>query len=54
MISKKLLLQLERDWHKFVTRCLEKKLYGLENLALIPGTVGGAPIQKILVLMELR
>ena len=35
------------DWHKFVTRCLEKNLYGLENLALIPGTVGGAPIQNI-------
>ena len=35
------------DWHNFVTRCLEKNLYGLENLALIPGTVGGAPIQNI-------
>ena len=35
------------DWHKFVTRCLERNLYGLENLALIPGTVGGAPIQNI-------
>lgn len=35
------------DWHKFVTLCLEKNLYGLENLALIPGTVGGAPIQNI-------
>ena len=35
------------DWHNFVTSCLDRNLYGLENLALIPGTVGGAPIQNI-------
>ncbi len=35
------------DWHNFVILCLSKNLYGLENLALIPGTVGGAPIQNI-------
>lgn len=35
------------DWHNFVISSLNKKFYGLENLALIPGMVGGAPIQNI-------
>lgn len=35
------------NWHEFVVWCLENNLYGLENLALIPGTVGAAPIQNI-------
>ncbi len=34
-------------WHTFVSWCLDNKLYGLENLALIPGFVGSAPIQNI-------
>ncbi len=34
-------------WHKFVTWCLDNSLFGLENLALIPGYVGSAPIQNI-------
>ncbi len=35
------------NWHRFVETCLRNKWYGLENLALIPGTVGAAPIQNI-------
>jgi UDP-N-acetylmuramate dehydrogenase len=35
------------NWHNFVSWCLQQGYYGLENLALIPGTVGAAPIQNI-------
>jgi UDP-N-acetylmuramate dehydrogenase len=35
------------NWHQFVQWCLQQGYYGLENLALIPGTVGAAPIQNI-------
>jgi UDP-N-acetylmuramate dehydrogenase len=34
-------------WHDFVITCLNSKYYGLENLALIPGKVGAAPVQNI-------
>jgi UDP-N-acetylmuramate dehydrogenase len=34
-------------WHEFVGWTLSQGLPGLENLALIPGTVGAAPIQNI-------
>ncbi|MFE0500601.1 UDP-N-acetylmuramate dehydrogenase [Lysobacter soli] len=34
-------------WHGFVMRMLDEGFAGLENLSLIPGTVGAAPIQNI-------
>jgi UDP-N-acetylmuramate dehydrogenase len=34
-------------WHDFVQWCLAQGWYGLENLSLIPGTVGAAPVQNI-------
>ena len=35
------------NWDVFVGACLEQGWYGLENLSLIPGTVGAAPYQNI-------
>lgn len=35
------------NWHGFVQWCLEQGYFGLENLSLIPGTVGAAPVQNI-------
>ncbi|WP_153916744.1 UDP-N-acetylmuramate dehydrogenase [Shewanella sp. TC10] len=40
-------VQAGEDWHSFVKYCRDNGYHGLENLALIPGTVGAAPIQNI-------
>jgi UDP-N-acetylmuramate dehydrogenase len=34
-------------WHDFVTWTLDQGYPGLENLALIPGTVGASPVQNV-------
>lgn len=35
------------NWHELVLYCIQHNYYGIENLSLIPGTVGAAPIQNI-------
>ncbi|MDA7796775.1 UDP-N-acetylmuramate dehydrogenase [Gammaproteobacteria bacterium] len=34
-------------WHELINYCLTQDLYGIENLTLIPGLVGAAPVQNI-------
>ena len=35
------------NWHEFVLSSIKENLSGIENLSLIPGTVGAAPMQNI-------
>ncbi|QTL39755.1 UDP-N-acetylmuramate dehydrogenase [Xenorhabdus budapestensis] len=35
------------NWHELIKYLLNRQIFGLENLALIPGNVGSAPIQNI-------
>jgi len=35
------------NWHNFVLHCIDNNYGGLENMSLIPGNVGTAPIQNI-------
>ncbi|RYF47712.1 MAG: FAD-binding protein, partial [Comamonadaceae bacterium] len=34
------------NWHQFVEHSIALGLGGIENLSLIPGTVGASPIQN--------
>ena len=40
-------VQAGENWHEFVLWCLKQNYGGVENLALIPGSVGAAPLQNI-------
>ncbi|MEL0457440.1 UDP-N-acetylmuramate dehydrogenase [Flavobacteriaceae bacterium SZ-1-7] len=39
--------QAGENWHEFVLWCINNDFGGVENLSLIPGNVGTAPIQNI-------
>lgn len=35
------------NWHRLVRHCMSEGLHGLENLIMIPGSVGAAPMQNV-------
>lgn len=47
--AKQLSVEVEAavEWDDFVAWCVERELWGAENLSLIPGTIGAAPVQNI-------
>jgi len=45
--SKTIRVGAGQTWHDFVLWTTENHLYGLQNLALIPGLVGASPVQNI-------
>src|SRR5690606_2060309 len=40
-------VQAGENWHEFVLWTLDNDFGGIENLSLIPGNIGSAPIQNI-------
>lgn len=40
-------VKASENWDSFVEFCVDNKYSGLENLSLIPGTVGASPVQNI-------
>lgn len=40
-------IEAGENWHEFVLWCIDNNFGGIENLSLIPGNVGTAPIQNI-------
>ena len=47
--SEQLTVEVESavEWDDFVAWCVERELWGAENLSLIPGNVGASPVQNI-------